>query len=119
MGSHRGRTAAQHRFGCKVIADARERIASLKTQRLEVEAEIASLEEAPKIISLHPATLDRYAETVESLAASLADHAEAQDDQGPPANSFRELAYSGSKLLAPLRNSLWQRTVDAGHSAYR
>jgi site-specific DNA recombinase len=74
--------------------DARDRIASLKSQRLEVEADIASLEEAPKVISLHPATLDRYAETVESLAASLADHAEAQDDRGPLLRSFRELVHS-------------------------
>ncbi len=74
--------------------DARERIASLKAQRLEVETEIASLEEAPKIISLHPATLDRYAETVESLAASLAAHAEAQDDRGPLLRTFRDLVHS-------------------------
>jgi site-specific DNA recombinase len=74
--------------------EARERIASLKAQRLEVEAEIASLEEAPKIISLHPATLDRYTETVELLAASLASHAEAPDDRGPLMRSFRELVLS-------------------------
>jgi site-specific DNA recombinase len=48
--------------------DARTRIADLKAQRLQVEAEIATLEEAPKIITLHPATLDRYVETVDALA---------------------------------------------------
>ncbi len=42
--------------------DARQRIADLNAQRLEGEAEIASVEEVPKIITLHPATLDRYAE---------------------------------------------------------
>jgi site-specific DNA recombinase len=62
--------------------DARQRIADLKAQRLNIEAEIACLKEAPKFITLHPATLDRYAETVDALAASLADHAEAQDDRG-------------------------------------
>ncbi len=61
---------------------------------MEVEAEIASLEEAPKIITLHPATLDRYAETVDTLAASLAGHAEAKDDRGPLVRSFRALVHS-------------------------
>ncbi|HLK79880.1 MAG TPA: hypothetical protein VKT99_00035 [Xanthobacteraceae bacterium] len=42
--------------------DARQRIAELKAQRLQVEAEIATLDEAPTIITLHPATLDRYVE---------------------------------------------------------
>src|SRR6516165_5759752 len=63
--------------------DARIRIADLKAQRLQVEAEIAALEEVPKIITLHPATLDRYVETVDALAASVAEHAEAEDDRGP------------------------------------
>jgi site-specific DNA recombinase len=74
--------------------DARQRIADLKAQRLEVEAQIASLEEAPKIITLHPATLDQYAETVDALAASLADHAEAQDDRGSLVRTFRALVHS-------------------------
>jgi site-specific DNA recombinase len=74
--------------------DARQRIADLKAQRLEVEAKIASLEEAPKIIALHPATLDQYAATVDVLATSLADHAEAQDDRGPLVRSFRSLVHS-------------------------
>ena len=74
--------------------DARQRIADLKAQRLEVEAEIASLEEAPKTIILYPATLDRYAETVDALAASLADHTEAEDDRGPLVKSFRALVHS-------------------------
>ena len=74
--------------------DARQRIADLKAQRLEIEAEIASLEEAPKIITLHPATLDRYAETVDTLATSLANHAEAQDDRGPLVRSFRALVHT-------------------------
>jgi hypothetical protein len=74
--------------------DARQRIADLKAQRVDIEAEIARLEEAPKIITLHPATLDRYAETVDALAASLADHTEAQDDRGPLVGSFRALVHS-------------------------
>ena len=47
--------------------DARQRITDLKVLRLQVEAAIATLEEAPKIITLHPATLDRYVETVDAL----------------------------------------------------
>jgi hypothetical protein len=74
--------------------DARQRIADLKAQRLQVEAEIATLEEAPKIITLHPATLDRYVETVDALAASLAEHAEAEDDRGSLVKSFRALVHS-------------------------
>jgi hypothetical protein len=71
--------------------DARTRIADLKVQRLQVEAEIATFEEVPKIITLHPATLDRYVETVDALAASVAEHAEAEDDRGSLVKSFRAL----------------------------
>jgi site-specific DNA recombinase len=51
-------------------------------------------EEAPKIITVHPATLDRYVETVDALAASLAEHAEAVDDRGSLVKSFRALVQS-------------------------
>jgi site-specific DNA recombinase len=71
--------------------EARVRIAELRAQRSQVEAELASLEETPKIIALHPATLERYVETVDTLAASLADHAKAEDDRGPMVKSFRAL----------------------------
>jgi site-specific DNA recombinase len=74
--------------------DARVRIADLWAQRREIEAELESLEEAPKIITLHPATLDRYSETVDALAASLADHTDAEDDRGPLVRSFRALMHS-------------------------
>ena len=47
--------------------EARERIADLRAQRSQVEAGPASLEEAPKIITLHQATLERYVETVDAL----------------------------------------------------
>ena len=52
--------------------DARQRIAELKEERLRVEAEQAALEEAPVAIALHPATLDRYIETVKRWPATLA-----------------------------------------------
>jgi site-specific DNA recombinase len=74
--------------------DARTRIADLKAQRLLVEDEVAMLEEAPKIITLHPATVDRYVETADALAASVAEHAEAEDDRGSLVKSFRALVHS-------------------------
>ncbi len=40
--------------------DARTRIADLKTQVLQAEVELASLDDVPQIIALHPATLARY-----------------------------------------------------------
>ena len=49
--------------------DARDRIAELKLQRLQIESELAALEDARSIITLHPAaTPDRYTETVDALA---------------------------------------------------
>jgi uncharacterized protein (DUF924 family) len=74
--------------------DARIRIADLKAQRLQVEAEIAMLEEAPKIITLHPATLDRYVETLDALAVCVAEHAEAEDDRGSLVKRFRAVVHS-------------------------
>jgi site-specific DNA recombinase len=74
--------------------DARDRIAELKAQRLQIEAELAALEEAPSIVTLHPATLDQYIETVDALAVSLADHSAAEDDRGALVASFRALMHS-------------------------
>ena len=74
--------------------DARGRIAELKAQRLQIEAELAALEEVPSVITLHPTALDRYIETVDALAASLADHAGAADDRGALVASFRALVHS-------------------------
>jgi len=48
--------------------DAKQRIAELTEERSRVEAELAALEEAPVPIALHPAALDRYIETVNTLA---------------------------------------------------
>jgi site-specific DNA recombinase len=60
----------------------------------QVEAELVALEEAPSTITLHPATLDRYIETVDALAVALADHAGAVDDRGSLVASFRALVHS-------------------------
>ena len=62
--------------------DARERIAELKVQRLQIEVELTALGEVPSIATLHPAN---------ALAASLADHAVADDGTcrlAPLANPF-------------------------------
>jgi site-specific DNA recombinase len=74
--------------------DARIRIAKLKSQVLQAEAELGTLDEAPTIIALHPASLDRYIETVDRLAAVLADHAQAEDGLGSLINDFRALVHS-------------------------
>jgi len=74
--------------------DARARIAELKAQLLQAEHELSSLDEAPKIIALHSATLDRYIATVDRLATVLSNHAEAEDDRGRLATDFRALVHS-------------------------
>jgi hypothetical protein len=38
--------------------------------------------------------LERYIQTVDALAAALADHAAATDDRGPVIQSFRALVHS-------------------------
>ena len=85
--------------------DVRIRIAELKAQVLQAEAELASLDEVPKIISLHPATISRYIETVDHLAAALACHANAADDRGSLIPDFRGLVHkvfrSRSKASSP------------------
>ena len=74
--------------------DAKQRIAELKEERLRVEAELAALEEAPVPIALHPAALDRYVKTVNTLADTMAGHADAKDDRGPVIADFRALVHS-------------------------
>ena len=74
--------------------DAKLRIAELKEERLRVEAELAALEEAPVPIALHPATLDRYINTVNALAETMADHSGADDNRGSLIDDFRALVHS-------------------------
>lgn len=63
-------------------------------ERLRIEAELTALEEAPTPIALHPATLNRYIETVNALANTIASHASAEDDRGPLVADFRSLVQS-------------------------
>ncbi|WP_309085773.1 recombinase family protein [Chelativorans sp.] len=74
--------------------DARMRIAELKQQREEIDAELAQVDAEPPVITLHPATLERYIETVDALAGALADHAAASEERGPLVQSFRALVNS-------------------------
>jgi hypothetical protein len=54
----------------------------------------AKTEDAPVPIALHRAALDRYIETVNSLAETMAGHAKAEDDRGPLIDDFRALVHS-------------------------
>jgi site-specific DNA recombinase len=74
--------------------DAKQRIAQLKEERMRVDAELAALEETPVPIALHPATLERYIKTVNSLAETMAGHAGADDDRGSLIDEFRALVHS-------------------------
>ena len=49
---------------------------------------------APVPIALHPAALDRYVKTVNTLADTMAGHADAEDDRGPVIADFRALVHS-------------------------
>jgi hypothetical protein len=74
-----------------VLNGMREELPKLKAQRLQVETELAALEDAPSIITLHPAMLDQYIRTVDALAAALADHAGAEDGRGSLVGNFSRI----------------------------
>jgi len=44
------------------------RTTELKAQRLQIETELAALEDAPSIIALHPALLDQYIRTAPAVS---------------------------------------------------
>jgi site-specific DNA recombinase len=74
--------------------DGRDRLAAMKAQRGELEAEIAELGEAPKAITLHPATIERYLATVERIADNLASHAADLGTKGTLITDLRALIQS-------------------------
>ncbi|RWA74038.1 MAG: recombinase family protein [Mesorhizobium sp.] len=86
-----------------VEEDAKHRIGELKAQRLQIEAQLATLDEPPSTVALHPATLERYIETVDALSKALADHATAADDRGPLIQNFRALVHSVTVHPKPAR----------------
>ena len=76
--------------------EGRARLDDLKSQVLEAERELSSLEEAPQIIALHPATIESYITTVDRLAGILSEHATAEDDRGSLVANFRALVHSAT-----------------------
>lgn len=74
--------------------EGRARLDELKAQVVEAERELSSLEEAPQIIALHPATIESYIATVDRLAGVLSEHATAEDDRGTLVAAFRALVHS-------------------------
>lgn len=74
--------------------EGRARLDELKAQVVEAERELSSLEEAPQIIALHPATIESYIATVDRLAGVLSEHATAADDRGTLVAAFRALVHS-------------------------
>ncbi len=83
--------------------DAKQRIAELKTEVFQIEAQLSSLDEPPSTVALHPATLQRYIETVDGLSKALADHATATDDRGLLTQNFRGLVHSVTVHPNPAR----------------
>jgi site-specific DNA recombinase len=74
--------------------EGRARLDELKAQVVEAERELSSLEKAPQIIALHPATIGSYIATVDKLAGVLSEHARAEDDRGTLVATFRALVHS-------------------------
>ena len=68
--------------------DAKRRISELTTALCQIEEQLSGLDEPPSTVALHPATLQRYIETVDGLSKALADHAAAADDRGPLIQTF-------------------------------
>jgi site-specific DNA recombinase len=71
----------------------RAQLAAMKEEQLALEAELAAAGERPQPLTLHPATIERYLETVDRLAAALADHA-GSADRGSVVADFRALVQS-------------------------
>ena len=66
----------------------------MKVRRQELEAQIAAVGDSPKAIALHPATIERYLATVDSLGANLASHAADPDTKGTVVADLRSLIHS-------------------------
>ncbi len=71
----------------------RAHMAAMKEEQLTLEAELAAAGEPQQPLTLHPATLERYLETVDRLALALADHADSTDRRSVVAD-FRALVQS-------------------------
>ena len=67
------------------------RLILMKAERQRLECELAAAGEAPKVVSLHPATLQRYLQTVEHLAATIGRHAASEETKGNIVADLRAL----------------------------
>jgi site-specific DNA recombinase len=65
------------------------RINELKSERIQLAAEVAAMPNSEKVVSLHPGLLARYEQQVEELQVALAAGLEAGDEDG--AAALREL----------------------------
>lgn len=68
------------------------RMPALRAERNRLEAELADAETPPNVVTLHPATVQRYREQVENLARVLNNHMVEGDKE--PAEAFRALVAS-------------------------
>ena len=75
---------------CRTTASLRA-LLSLKAERQRLECELAATGEAPKVVSLHPATVQRYLQTVEHLAATIGRHAASKETKGNIVADLRAL----------------------------
>ena len=73
--------------------EGRARAALIKEEQLALEGELRAAGEPAQAVALHPATIERYLETVDRLAAALAGHA-ASADRGSVVADFRALVQS-------------------------
>jgi hypothetical protein len=65
------------------------RINELKSERIQLAAEVAAMPNSEKVVTLHPGLLARYEQQVEELQVALAAGLEAGDEDG--AAALREL----------------------------
>ncbi|WP_246220337.1 recombinase family protein [Parvibaculum indicum] len=68
--------------------------AKLDAEKQELEEQLGGMEAAPKVVSIHPATIDQYLATVDRLAETLTDHATAKEDRGPLIADMRSLIHT-------------------------
>lgn len=65
------------------------RMPGLRAERNRLEAELAGVDVPPNVVTLHPATVQRYREQVENLARALNNHM--AEGEKEPAEAFRSL----------------------------
>ena len=74
--------------------EADQLLPTLRAERDRLRVELEATEAPPNLITLHPTAMNRYQITIDSLAATIADHSRAEDDRGDLARDFRALVHS-------------------------